>query len=1183
MTKILGLDLGTNSAGWALIDTSNNKIIDAGVRIFPEGVNREKGREVSKNETRRMARQRRRLYFRKALRKEKLVKVLTPIGMFPNTDNYRVEVQKLLLDKNLIEFFRLDPYQLRKRAAEGERLTLLELGRIFYQFSQRRGYRENLQAPLDEKSNLNLGDKELGKVGIDDTLKEMRNQTLGQYLAGLDPHKQRIRNRYTTRKMFLDEFEVIWESQKKFYLDVLTDDLKKGLGEPNHGIIFFQRPLRNQSFLRGKCSLEADQDRISDSAPLFELYRMFAFINNMRIYGRELNIEQRSKILNLFFVSGTPKTVESIKKVLLAKDEISGLNYEDDVKLPSCKSISLICDAKGKEYRNNFIRLIGSFDEKIINQELEQIEKIWKIKKEARDSTWLKHHLHAKFGIDPDLGQKLVKARFSDKFGSLSRKAISRILPYMLKGYNLSDAIVLGGVRNVYGNKWQNLTSSETTLIEDNVLSVAYTDKEELALDKVTQVISQFNAPTNRLNKLYHASDQRQRGDQIQKEDLGTYINKMKNPIVRAVLFETKSLVEAVIKQYGDLDAIKIEMARELKKGKKEREQDQIRNSRNERENDECRAQLLELGFATSGSNILKMRLWRECKNTDPYTGETIGIDDLFIKNIYQVEHIIPYSISLDDSFANKTLCRSEKNQEKGNRTPFEAFGNSGIWQAMADRAFKLLPYPKAKRFVSPKREDLEDFISRQLNDVRYITRECASLLNAFAPTSITQGGVTGILRKSWGLNGIINQRYLLLDEYKPGRYCAAIDEYDRVDENTMTAWVKDFNTRKTIEANNSKKGISVWGNVNKNFFYPDKTRLDHRHHAVDAIAVALSTASILQKVSKLSAQGVEVQDIDVEMPWANFYSHAEKAVNNILVSFKNRKRITSNWRRKLFNKNTGKIIIKEGKVWYGAGISARDQLHNETYYGLYKGKDEVEYLHNRVALESRKNFKQIDEIVDQAVKKAVLRHLESLGVDISDPKFEVPKSTPENPVYFKIDEEGRKRPLVFLEGKSGAIPIKKVRIKGISQNKIQLHGINRYVEPGNNHHALIYLDHAQSIQSVTVSFWEAVERLKQKEPIIKLPENGKEVKAVFMTNHLFLLGIKEEIDWSNQNLLSKHLYRVQKISNWDFNFRKHFASTLIYDAELIRIRSSKGWLINNPIAVKIDKLGKILPLQVND
>lgn len=1179
MSKILGLDLGTNSAGWAVVDTKSKNIIDAGVRIFPEGVNREKGREVSKNEARRMARQRRRLYFRKALRKEKLTKILIPLGMFPRTDQFRVEVQRLVHDKRFQDFFRLDPYQYRKKASNGEKISLLELGRIFYQFSQRRGYRENLQAPLDEKSNLNTGDLELGKVGIDETSRGIGRGTLGQYLASLNPHQQRIRNRYTTRKMYLDEFEVIWEKQKIFYPEILTDELKVKLGEPNQGVIFFQRPLRSQSFLKGKCSLEPEFDRISDSAPMFELYRMFAFINNLRIFGKELSSVERVKILDLFIVSGNPKTVEAIRNLLLGKDVTIGLNYEDEVKLPSCKTISFICEAKGKVYKKKFVSILGTFNENQIFNELFLFEEIWKLKKEARDSEWLNDRFQTTFKFDTEAASKLVKARFSNKYGSLSRKAISRVLPYMFKGYSLSDSIILGGVRNVFGKKWLELPDDKKVLIEDNALSVAYTEKNELSLDKVRIVLNEFSAPKNRLNRLYHSSDQRQRGTQITREELETYINKMKNPIVRAVLFETKSLVNEIVKQYGELDAIKIEMARELKKGKKEREKDQIRNFKNERENDECRDLLQEFGFATSGPNLLKMKLWRECRNTDPYTGETIGVNDLFIKNLYQVEHIIPYSISLDDSFANKTLCRVEKNQEKGNKTPFEAFGNTSNWLAMADRAFKLLPYQKAKRFVSAERYDLDDFISRQLNDVRYITKECASLLNAFAPTSITQGGVTSIIRKSWGLNGILNKRYLLLDEYKAGRYCVAIDQYDNIVENSMTAWVKDFKLRKTIEANNAKIGITVWGNVNKNFFYPDKSRIDHRHHAVDAIAVALSSTSILQKVSKLSAQGVEVHDIDIEMPWDNFFSQADNSVAQILISYKNRRRIITEWRKKLFDKNTGKVIVKNGRNWYGQGLSARDQLHNETNYGLYVDKDGVEYLHNRVSLESRKNFKQIEEIVDPAVRRSVYDHLISLGVDISNPKFEIPKSTAENPVYFSVSDDGRKMPLVFLKGKSTQIPIKKVRIRGVSQNKIQLHNINRYVEPGNNHHGLIYKDHNEDIKSVTVSFWEVVERMKQKEPVFKLPENGKEILSVFMSNNLFLLGLSGEIDWNNQVLLSQHLYRVQKISHWYFSFRKHEASTLDFEAEALNIRSPKGWLSANPIVVRVDKLGKIKPV----
>ena len=151
MAKILGLDLGTNSIGWALIE-EKKKLIDAGSRVFPEGVNRDKsGLEISKNETRRLARQIRRQYFRRKLRKMHVATLLMELDMFPKVDSLPTKITEVFLLDSLRLFFKLNPYELRAKAAKGEKLELLELGRIFYQLSQRRGYKGSLLADSDEE------------------------------------------------------------------------------------------------------------------------------------------------------------------------------------------------------------------------------------------------------------------------------------------------------------------------------------------------------------------------------------------------------------------------------------------------------------------------------------------------------------------------------------------------------------------------------------------------------------------------------------------------------------------------------------------------------------------------------------------------------------------------------------------------------------------------------------------------------------------------------------------------------------------------------------------------------------------------------------------------------------------------------------------------------------------------
>jgi CRISPR-associated endonuclease Csn1 len=1184
MTRKLGLDLGTNSIGWSIVNLAKKRIEGMGVRIFPEGVNREKGKEVSKNEDRRIARQRRRQYFRRGLRMERLAKQLMQVGMFPESGQFRSDVQQLVLPDAFRAFFALDPYVLRAEAAEGRKLSLHELGRVFYHLAQRRGYRENLQSPLDEKSDLNVGDPKEGKIGLDQTKAEMGNRTLGQFLATLDPHKERIRNRYTTRQMYLEEFEKIWSVQKSFYPNILTDELKIVLGQPDKGILFFQRPLRNQKFLRGTCSIERDKSRIQLSSPVFELYRMFSFLNTVRIETRELTTSERELVIPSL-IGSSSKKFEAIRKKLNVGD--ANLNFEDDHSVPACRTIHAILELWGGKSKRSkdALRIIQSQNFDSILSLLRELESVWEIKQFARDPEWLTNYALTHWQADDASAGKFVKFRLAGEMGSLSRKAIMNILPYVVRGENYSDAVLLGGVRNAFGKQWLLKSESERDEIESATKTVAYTANGELALDKLgSTLVEHYQLPLNRVRRLYHHSDQRQRDGIIKENEIEAYIRKIKNPIVQAVLFEVRSLVPALREKYGAIDEIKIEMGRDLKKSKKERDKDRREMWKNEEENNECRALLDEHGIAQKPYHVLKVRLWRECKQICPYTGQPISWKDLFSEGHVQVEHIVPYSVSLDDSFANKTLCFADANRDKGQRTPYEAFGNSKGWQDMVDRVYKLLPYRKAQRFCKASHPDLDSFISRQLNDTRYISRECAKILQAFAPTAVAQGGLTAILRRTWGLNGILNHRYPVQSGVPNGRYCAAIDEDDQLVEEHLQRWDKDFKKRKVMEEKLAKLGRVVWGTVRDNYFIPEKSRDDHRHHAIDSLAVAFSERSILQVISRLSGRGVEVGEMDIDQPWDSFRDQAVELVSRILVSYKNKRRVLTDQRKKLFDPNTGKRSEKNGKLLIGQGTSARGQLHADTYYGLYLHSDGKEYLHTRKDLDSRRSWKQIEEIVDPRIREAIWSRLETLGYSRDDKKLKLPEDYADRPIYFDRDSSGKRIPLIFLPNKHGEpIPVKKVRVATASSGRIQLHGVNRYVEPGNNHHTLIYEREDGSLASETVPFWVAVERVKLGLPLYQLPADGKRIVTTLQINQLFILGLPDSlIDWSDrgQPELQRRLYRVQKISDGDYSFRLGTATSISYDSQLIRIRSMSAWEGYKPVKVKIDRIGRLIKVE---
>ena len=281
---VLGLDLGAQSVGWTLLEYKKDtpaRIIDMGARIFEAGVegDLESGKEESKTTDRREARLRRRQAERRSRRMENLACLLRRHGLLPKGkirsgnerhellakldketyDKYRKELGE---DNDLLDSLRQLPYFLRARALD-HKLAPCELGRALYHLAQRRGYLSN------RKAQRNDSDKDSGKVepaihSLREKMEADGVRTLGEYLAKIDPfEEQRLRQRWTARSMYKDEFEAIWTAQKKHHRKKLHDTLKKEI----YNAIFFQRPLKSQKRLIGECDLVPKKKTRPKSAP----------------------------------------------------------------------------------------------------------------------------------------------------------------------------------------------------------------------------------------------------------------------------------------------------------------------------------------------------------------------------------------------------------------------------------------------------------------------------------------------------------------------------------------------------------------------------------------------------------------------------------------------------------------------------------------------------------------------------------------------------------------------------------------------------------------------------------------------------------------------------------------------------------------------------------------------------
>jgi len=1009
MSRILGLDIGANSIGWALIDDEGKKIIGAGVRVFKEGVNIDKGtREESKNATRREARGMRRRNKRKRQRLDNLTSILKLLKMYPQTD------------KELKEFFyqgrneSINPYELRKKGLN-EQLSLMEFGRVLYHICRRRGFKSNRKTDApDAGSKIEKGYE--GIIGISTTREEIIKggfKTVGEYLSSLNPHNIRRRNRFIERKMYEEEFEKIWEKQSAFYSNVLTNELKTKIANA----IFLQRPLKSQKWTVKNCELEPDKKVTPKSSPIFQYFRILQQVNTIRVsifgfsntrHNEPLTAEERTILINEL-MKKDKYTFEQIRKLLRLPRE-SEFNYKDDEKLIGNRTYSPLIPIFGKNRWTDMTE-----DEK---------EAVWYTVYIANTSEWLADYARKKLNLDDESIKKLLKVHLEKEYAQFSRRALKNLIPFLEEGLSVTEAKEKAGY-----------TESDT--------------------EKQWNLLPMLPVPLN-----------------------------IRNPIVQQALYELKRVINTIINLYKKPDLVRIELTRELKNPKTRRIEIRFDNLKREKEYKEYEEFLKkEFGFTiVMPDDILKYRLWKELYDErSPYSGEKIPINRLFSAEV-EIDHILPYSKSLNDSYMNKTLCYRNENQEKVDQTPYEAF--SSEQQRYDEIIFRIkkstMDYKKKKLFWL--KEIPEDFINRQLNDTAYITKETKKYLTqVFPKVEAVSGGTTALLRRYWGLNSILGGR-------------------------------------------------------------DKKSRDDHRHHTIDALVVANTTAGFVHRLSRYheyrSEEYLKSEKAKekFEKPWITFWQDAEIAVKNIFVSHRCDKKVSG-------------------------------KLHEETYYGKIKAHDGSEQYVVRKKLETLDKKKQVEAIVDPVVRQQVINRLVEKGINM------------DSDYTFKKDVF--KEPLFMPDG----IMIKKVRIYVPSTEMIQLYkGRKTFVEPGGNHHIAIFENEQGKREGDVITLFDATQRVCRGEPVIqKTYKPGWKFVMSLSIDEMVIMDVNEnEIDWNDTNLAFIYfdkLYRVQKMDiNKIITFRKHTTARLQNDNKV-----EIGRLFKNPntlkaIKVKIDPIGRIRP-----
>jgi CRISPR-associated endonuclease Csn1 len=744
----LGLDIGSNSIGWALLEEGKSSIVDMGVRVFPEGVDRDtKGLEKSKNATRREARGARKTHQRRSKRKDQLLTTLQSVGFLPTVDT------------ELRSLFHTNPYALRKKGLD-EKLERYELGRALYHINQRRGFKSNRKSGEASKDSVVI--KGANSLQAEITAKGCR--TIGEYFAGLNPEEQRIRKQYTFRSMYADEFDRLWAKQKEFYPETLTEELRNKIRDE---IIFFQRPLKLQNEKIGNCQLEAGEKRCPRGDWYARRFRLLQDVNNLVIRNpngseSKLTGDQRKMLLDEI---GQKKELSYDKiRELLGLLETQRFNLEQDGKVKNLKGDGFIAAMRSKKV----------FGPTVWN-EMAETEKImlndWLV---GLEDDALKEKLASEYKLNEEQIEAVLKIELPQSYMSFSRKAIQKLLPFMEQDAITSDA------------------------------------KEKAGYNQ---------------NKMMD-------GKTVEKLPLPP---DLRNPIVQKALFEVRKVINAIVHEYGKPGKIKIEMAREVQGSSKQREELHWKQVENKERNEEVRQRLMQdMNILNPSRNdIIKYKLWEECGKVCPYTCKHISQTALFGENPeFQIEHILPYDRSLDDSYMNKTLCEVHENiHVKKSQTPYEAYSHdTEKYEQILERVNKSqMPYPKKRKFWQ-KEIDLDQHIARELNDTRYICREVVKYLKQLGVNVRgTRGKITSELRHQWGLDGVFDEIGTKRDD-------------------------------------------------------------DHRRHAVDAVVVGVTENEHLRRLAKSK---YAVKNEAFNPPWPDFRVEVKENVKQINVSHRVQRKVS--------------------------------------------------------------------------------------------------------------------------------------------------------------------------------------------------------------------------------------------------------------------------------------------------
>ena len=1182
MKKVLGLDLGVGSIGWCLIEKDDHnapkRILRMGSRIVPISSDEEtgytKGNAISKNADRTAKRTARKCYDRYQLRRQALVNLLKRFGMEPN--------KNLMLEQTPLEL-----WQKRADAASKE-ISLEELGRVLLHINQKRGYKHSRLSNSDSKETAYVQEV---NSRYDDLKAE--GLTIGQHFAaklkeneqesadGKKYYNYRIKEQVYPRHAYEEEVKKILEVQSRYHSDVMTSDVCKEIFD----IIFYQRDLKSCKNLVSLCEFESytitkngKEITIAPkvaprTSPLAQLSSILETANNITIRNRrndELYIspEQRKAIADFLDNHEVMKLTDLYKILNIGRKDgwwagkaigkgLKGNTTKCQIRealsaLPKEKVDSLT--AFQLEIDEYVDEETGEVRKRINNTLAEQqpLYKLWHMLYSIKDNKELSGALNHLGIEDKESIEKLCKLDFRTAgYANKSAKAIGRILPYLMEGVMYSDACARAGFDH------SRRINPDRTL-------------------------------------LTHLP-------QIQK-------NELRQPVVEKILNQLVNIVNALLEKEGTIDEIRVELARELKQSKDERNEAFRRNNQNERLNKEFAERIKKYGLTPTRNRIMKLKMWEESEHSCMYCEQPVDPVEFLKGADVEREHIIPRGLLFDNSFTNQVCSCRRCNSKKGMRTAYDFIadekGQEGL-NLFIDRINDLFNKKKISRskmnrllvshkaYISRKaqgketdedKELWENFIDRQLRQSQYIAKKSVEMLQQVCKdVYTTSGSVTDFVRHQWGYDELLHDL-----------------NFERFKKAGLTAMVKQLHSGKEVEL----ERIKDW-----------TKRLDNRHHAVDALAIACTTQGMIQRLNTLNASRDEMFEelntkdqrlIDPERSMLEkwifaqphiSYAEAKNEIDKIVISQRPNTRITvpgkryvtKNGKRTLAQ--TG-IIVPRGALHaefvygrimeqeadgvtmtpqyvrkYKLGIGAQGFLFNgKEFYKEELKKDPKTGLSSIVVTDKIKDV--LEKIVDGGIRQRILDRLNRGFEEGTDYRANVAqalanlKNLDDDPIY---SDDAKTRPIRTIRKYVSSSTMVAVR-KDDNGKPMS------FVEPDGNHHVAFYKDENGVITETIVTKWLAVQRKLNHIPIIidnpsqtwsevlgrndvpdellqSLPKDSSTFLLSLQIGEAFIMGMEDAdyqkaLEKKDMRSLAEHLYFVQNISMGNYRLRRHVESS---------------------------------------